>query len=120
MLKSNFIVREYSGNQKIELKNVISIEAFNNSDVVAVVDKFVIEPGKRVFVVSPDCTNSNLTLDLYFVPIPIQVIEDDDIQGRPSENIGLYSILDGVIPAKIAPELKQTVVLYIKSLQKFQ
>lgn len=120
MSKSNFIVREYSGNQKIELINVISIEAFNNSDVVAVVDKFVIEPGKRIFVVSPDFTNSNLTLDLYFVPIPIQVIVDENTQGRPSENIALYSLIEGIIPAKIAPELKQTVVLYIKSLQKIQ
>lgn len=113
MIKSNFIVREYSGNQEISLSNVISIEAYNNSDVVVVINKYVIVPSKKVVVISPDFSVSDVKLELYFMPIP--VIPTTSGNARPS-NIDDYSEVPGVIPAKIAPELKQTVVLYVKSL----
>ncbi len=113
--KSNFISQEYSENQKIDLIDVISIEAFNNSDVVAVINKFVIEPGKRCFIVSPDFTVSDVAINLSFMPIP--VIANSNQSNRAS-NQNDYSLIQDIIPAIISPQLKQSVVLYIKSLSK--
>ncbi len=114
--KSNFISQEYSGNQKFDLKDIISIEAFNNSDVAVVINKFVIEPSKRCFVVSPDFTVSDVVINLSFMPIPV-ISNPNQQNNRPSVEVP-YSQVPDIIPAIIAPNLKQSVVLYIKSLSK--
>lgn len=111
MQKSKYTFTEYSGNQKIDLENVTSILAYNSSDVLVKINKIVLKPTETKTIVLADSTFSDVSLEISFLPIPVVIV------GQPRlANAANYSTIDGIIPAKIAPEVKQTVVLHIKSI----
>jgi hypothetical protein len=124
VIKSNFISKEFTGNQPIEINNVISVEVYNNCEIDAYINKLKIRPGQKSIIVRADYSVSDITLNLSFVPKPVVAVEDPNI-GAANPNGGglrgvspiLISEVPDVIPRFIAPEIRQTVVLYYKILK---
>ena len=111
MQKSAYNFIEYSGDQKVDLYNVISVVAYNNSETLVVVDKIVLAPGQKEIIVMPDYSISDISLKISFQPLPIK-----SGANKGSINEEEFSIIEGIIPANIAPNIKKTVVLYVKKL----
>ena len=114
MIKSKFIVREFSKNQNIELDNVLSLDVYNNGACIAFVNKLKIEPDTKVTLVVADNTMSDITINLSFA-------EENSKPPRLSSSIANVisenpSPVPGIVPAKIKPDSKQTVVLYYKTI----
>lgn len=110
MQNSKFTSTEYADNRKIEIEQCISVVAYNNSDVLVSVNKIVLRPTEMKTIVTPDFSVSNVSLDIFFMPIPIA-----GASNRPS-NIDDYAVLDGIFPSRIPAEKKRTVVLHVKKL----
>lgn len=115
MQKSAYFTTEYTKDKKIELTNIISIWAYNNGEAIAYIDGYPIYPKNKSVVFASDFSICDPTLQLSFKPFSKS--PTTNISNRPNIESGeIYLPIDGIIPAKIEPKIRQSVILYIKKL----